>query len=501
MHLFNCLDPVAVKDHDGNIRYVPCGKCDYCRYVRSLSRIDRATNELRKHKYALLLTLTYHDALLPLLSINRDYNYIYFSSHDDCDSFCHTDDGLVYSYKIPSDAEDELYRSIEKKYGGIPVLYKPDVQSFIKRLRASIMYKLCHNNKDLYNEYFKITYVYCGEYGPSSYRPHYHVELMFDAPELLEFCSKNIYSLWSFGNCSQRVINTSTEDSHYCAQYANSINRLPSIYKQKMVAPFYETSRNGTFGFAKISAEEVERVFRSGSSETVVQDMLSGECQSVSTPVYLARKLFPTFSGCSLLSSRDILRLLRLCDECGVTKPKDLEPLLYHLSLDIKNTTSLGLWFQVFLSSHDPSLNSDSPESFDYLKQSLYDRRLLNLARSIFYCNNAYKRLCDVFDEDLSYCVSRTLLYLDNLQKYKLQNQLEFEDEFYSDHPDWLIYLDNTKAPPPLDVMLSTEFGEVYDFIKNSISHSHKNKRKNSYLSTHPEYSYIRKFDDNLSTL
>lgn len=492
MHLFNCLDPVAVKDHDGNTRYVPCGKCDYCRYVRSLGRIDRATNELRKHKYALLVTLSYHDAFLPLVVLNHDYGLMYFRPGDDIDNFSDTPDGQVTDYSVPNVFEKNLYNRISRRYGGVPVLYKPHIQGFLKRLRSRIKYQLAKNDKEKYLKDYKITYSYCGEYGPSTYRPHYHIILMFDSAELYDYIRKSLYSLWEFGTISQRLVNTSEEDAHYTAQYANGINRLPTLYRQKMVAPFYETSRNGSFGFAKISEEEIERIHNTGSCRALVQDMLSGEYKSVSTPLYLANKLFPRFSGFNLLSRNGVIELLRLCQKPFVHSPSDLVPVLLDHCRDHEHY-DISKWYNVFLRGDYMQLLRDVG---DYEQVSRSSRRILSLSKSIYYTYNAYVKLHYWSHADLYFLVDRTFDYLDNVSKQKLNDQFLFEDTFYLEHPDWLVFLDSTSPSPPVDVMMQTEFGTTIDFITKSINHSHKNKRKNEYLAAHPEYKYIKDFDE-----
>lgn len=492
MHLFNCLDPVAVTDHNGDIRYVPCGKCDYCRHVRSLSRTERATNEMRSHKFCLFLTLTYHDALLPLLHIDYDHNLIYFDLNED--SFCGFSDtvsGLCQDYFCPSEKERVLYDRITSMYGGIPVLYYPDVQRFLKRLRIHLFRNYANKDKQLYNEKFKITYSLCGEYGPSTYRPHIHLLLFFDEQTIAERLPKDLRSLWEFGIVTQRFVSIEKEDAHYTAKYANSIARLPSLYQQKMVAPFYRTSKTGSFGFSKISSEEIQNLYRSANATVTVEDMLSGETKSVPVPVYIENKLFPRFSGFDFLGYNDALRLLRLSIEYQGKGLLEFERAV-HFHLETHSHYDISKWYHVFLSGINYGLLCNSESEFEVLNAKR--RRYNNLCRSLYYCGKRYLEVCQCFGVSLNDALLRTHKYFYNKSHLMLKRQFEFEDEFYEDHPEWLFYLE--PYPHSMDVIMSTEFADIVHFVEDNINHSHKNRRKNEFLAAHPEYSYINEFDD-----
>lgn len=115
-------------DHEGpsgNLGFVeiPCGRCIGCRLEYSRQWANRCLLELGYHEQSWFVTLTYDDAHVP----RRYYGA--------------SDSGLA----LPS-----------------LTLCKRDIQLFFKRLRKA--YSGCH-----------IRYFGCGEYGPSTYRPHYHL--------------------------------------------------------------------------------------------------------------------------------------------------------------------------------------------------------------------------------------------------------------------------------------------------------------------------------------
>lgn len=109
---------------------IPCGHCIGCRLKYSRIWADRCMAEASYYDNNIFLTLTYNDRYLPLPLENIDY-----------------DSGEYLGTFSP-----------------VHPLVKRDVQLFIKRLRKALPVQ-------------EIRYFLCGEYGPSTMRPHYHLLL------------------------------------------------------------------------------------------------------------------------------------------------------------------------------------------------------------------------------------------------------------------------------------------------------------------------------------
>lgn len=101
---------------------IPCGKCVGCRMEYSRQWANRCMLELEYHESAYFVTLTYDDYHVP-----RSY------------------------YPDPDTGEAQLSLTLQPD----------DVTLFLKRLRK--------------NTGQEFRYFYCGEYGPSTWRPHYHL--------------------------------------------------------------------------------------------------------------------------------------------------------------------------------------------------------------------------------------------------------------------------------------------------------------------------------------
>jgi hypothetical protein len=97
-------------------------------------------------------------------------------------------------------------------------LVTEDMQKFFKRLRDHLNYRGIKS---------KIRYMYCGEYGEETHRPHYHILLYgyeFKDPKLYNlrngipnYTSKTLDKIWGKGNCM--IGNITVQSAQYVARY------------------------------------------------------------------------------------------------------------------------------------------------------------------------------------------------------------------------------------------------------------------------------------------
>lgn len=113
---------------------VPCGKCHYCKLIKSYDRAKQAWCDSRYFKYQYFITITYDDDNLPM------------------QKFCNSD-GVIER---------------------VPVLNKAEIRHFKEILR----------DRARKRNYQKIEYMLSGEYGEQNGRPHYHMILLTDDPEI-----------------------------------------------------------------------------------------------------------------------------------------------------------------------------------------------------------------------------------------------------------------------------------------------------------------------------
>lgn len=132
---FETQDKLTGKTIKMHPQYIPCGKCLGCRLDYSRDWSNRCIMESSRHEINWFITLTYDDANLT--------------------------NGKVYLNKDLSDEEVPRWVDVEAK-----TLVPMEVTNFIKRLRE--YYSRVKNIEN-------IRYFYCGEYGGTTGRPHYHL--------------------------------------------------------------------------------------------------------------------------------------------------------------------------------------------------------------------------------------------------------------------------------------------------------------------------------------
>lgn len=126
---------------------IPCGKCWACQLNYSAEWATRIMLEAKKSEYNWFITLTYDDDHQPIME------------RITCDGTIWDNDGTWEGS-----------------------LYPDDMKQFIKSLR----------------EYFRrkgiegIKYFYCGEYGETTYRPHYHMILLHCPLDIKEFYDTHV---------------------------------------------------------------------------------------------------------------------------------------------------------------------------------------------------------------------------------------------------------------------------------------------------------------------
>lgn len=252
----DCLNPVKVYNkftHD--VLYVPCGHCYSCLKNKSNRDTALAMNISSNFKYCYFVLLSYEDKFLPLMevvsvdSIDSDRsNYTFRSVDRNMILSCNNkkdrrgnnrvvkDEIFEFTHSMTStEFQDIVVRShghydyarkcvVYPKYEDcdhtLPYCCTSDCQKFLKRLRFHI--------KTKYNE--KICFYAVSEYGPRTYRPHWHLLLFFNSDELSKVISQYISESWSYGysNCEL----SRGGSASYVASYVNSSVCLPSLYLQ-----------------------------------------------------------------------------------------------------------------------------------------------------------------------------------------------------------------------------------------------------------------------------
>lgn len=194
----------------------PCGKCVACRKRWSKDWIVRLNEERNYSVSCHFFTLTYNDYFVPCV---EPYEY---------DVYDHNKDHVC-----------KATASFTPDYPSVLVVRKKDVQLMLKRMR-----------KYYDKQGIKFRYFIISEYGPKTYRPHYHGIIFFDKYVGEVIFHDSLFNCWccpdskmSIGNIETSLITAGR--IQYVAKYATTLTQLPEHLQVKEYKPFMLSSRRG----------------------------------------------------------------------------------------------------------------------------------------------------------------------------------------------------------------------------------------------------------------
>lgn len=298
-----CFNPKYVDNRyrPGHVIQVPCGHCEGCLSHRADSWKQRIQVELSQHRYNFFVTLTYSNDFVPVFHPSTDND----------------------SWKMTDLQRENLYSFLSKHDDSIAdyylVLKYDDIQRFIKRLRKYI-YE-CTSIKSWQK---CLRYFVCGEYGPTTKRPHYHAIFFLDSPELCEevdgqsLFSDFVRKAWQVPSeiePSQRIDIGSIKiervtgsAAQYVAGYVTSFANLSPLLQQSPFKPFCQASRCPPIGSFRFDASQAKKVFIDGNS-FIPNEYGDADKKNVDLFLFrsLADRLFPKCYGFSRLPFQDRL--------------------------------------------------------------------------------------------------------------------------------------------------------------------------------------------------
>lgn len=238
---------------------VSCGHCPSCILRRSAVQTNLLTTYSSQFRYVYFVTLTYAPSFLPVLEVS----VVEACTEDIADVPCVPDidkldagDPNTYLFgfrSVPRTASVKLKQStVERTFKDPEVKFTCPMKS--KEL-LSILGKINHNvpnripyvcNRDLdlflkrLRSYYpdeKLRYYAVSEYGPTSFRPHWHLLLFSNSERFSKTVCENVSQAWSYGRCDVSLSRGFA--ASYVASYVNSFVALPDFYVQmpKVVRP------------------------------------------------------------------------------------------------------------------------------------------------------------------------------------------------------------------------------------------------------------------------
>ena len=312
---------------------VSCGHCPSCILRRSAVQTNLLTTYSAQFRYVYFVTLTYAPCFLPTLEVS----VIETCTDDIADVPCvpnidDLDAGDPNTYlfgfrSVPRSASVKLKSStVERTFKDPEIRFsypmKPkDLLSILGKINHNVPNRIpyvCNRDLDLFlkrlRSYYpdeKLRYYAVSEYGPTSFRPHWHLLLFSNSERFSKTVCENVSKAWSYGRCDASLSRGFA--APYVASYVNSFVALPDFYTQmpKVVRPksFHSIGFTESNLFPrKVRIAEVDeitdkcldgvRVERDGYFRTIKP-----------TWPYLLR-LFPRFSDAIRKSPSSIYQLL-----------------------------------------------------------------------------------------------------------------------------------------------------------------------------------------------
>lgn len=252
-----CLNPI----HIGN-RYFPCGRCNACLLAKSNKNRYNLTLELSNPSTkCCFILLTYNKESLPLVRISkRDFDSMFLKNpinkphYEKRNFFARLSYDKQLSKITNLSARKEFISAYTVQSGNslptlqqsgynnpadpacyfmLPRLVYAHVSSFIKRLRIKVFREVGETD---------IRFAACGEYGPTGFRPHYHVIVICQSETARQSVMRNYRSCWFYGFSNAKLYTKCKNSADYVANYVTCSPLLPKLYSYKPFKPFFRAS-------------------------------------------------------------------------------------------------------------------------------------------------------------------------------------------------------------------------------------------------------------------
>ena len=287
-----CEHPRFITNKYTNERlYVACGHCRYCRDKKGLVHRSRLDAEVKQHPIGCVFwTGTYDNEHLPVIRKYDCGKYWRLEGwKDKITMFVHKDNDLFFP--IPTDIKGR--RCFDDESICMAYASHTDIDKFLKRLRDYIFrymmpkdvrefyrsdrkkwtfeqYKKFDNYKKLYNEKYQIRFFITSEYGPRTWRPHFHGLFFTEDKKVLSHLPFFISETWKYGDKvrARTKVCRNGCNTGYLTTYLNSSVDYPKVLGFRPFKVFQKYSRRPLLGTFKESAEAISAFIRCGVSES-----------------------------------------------------------------------------------------------------------------------------------------------------------------------------------------------------------------------------------------
>ena len=409
-----CLHPTYII-RDGVRVCVPCGHCAACISAKA-AKFQNVVEMQGSNTYNTFVFLSYSNKYVPLCDVIKDdLDDEYYVRHRKAwrpyrlkkYSSIYVNDNFFYEEKreIPK----QCYQIERFGSKGIAVLSRYDFKNFLKRVREGLS-RAGLNSQNL-------QYSGIGEYGPTTFRPHYHIFFTSRDPRIIAFIQDNLSTLWKLGASDSGPSRGFT--AKYISQYISCLSHLPNFLQHPSLKPFVSHSNAIAKGycsemFANNEVLEFEKCREMLSSSCELHARNSFNSSYIHT-IYPRCFCFDVFNDSDVIKVYSIYPLVRNWYSRDVPLTKIAEDLVRSYCLNIYLSHEITYFMECMQCPKFGDVPSNSPFFTDYLKP--YFSRVYNtlLASRAVYRQS---RLIGCSIED--YCISMMRFYVE-YDQYKLQ--------------------------------------------------------------------------------
>ena len=498
MHLSSCEHPVRVYNkYIDDYVWTDCRKCNTCLNKRAFKWIKKLEQEKKCWQYCFMIFLSYSDKWIPRYLLNG-CELVEAQPRFSIKDNYHVIDLESSFFKNLDEADKEYFITLINSERGLNHASVIDIQKFKKRFN-----KHCHDNYTHQYQNFRSFIV--AEYGPTTFRGHYHGIFFFNSSEIAQNFEKILHEVWQFGDCSASEVR-SNKGIEYVAQYVNCTTHLPACYAHPALKPFSLYSKQPPLGSLFESTTEIREIFRSGSCRRVeFVKTKTGDIEPSIVPLLpsLEHRLFPKCPQYCNISSSLRMQLYGCAiqessEPCHNGYEKEYETFEEFANDLINKYTVPDYKFDIFYVSQLPSnlqdyFISDSPIDSENELFSLYKNITNDFSPDSYSCLlNLYrmsKRVlaqCRSFNCTLDYYVSRIELHYDLKDKLNIRDMYRFQ-EAYKGNPDDLqfMYPEHVYQTQPNSCLEDCEeFAKMKAQSAYIREESTKTMKKNAYLES-----------------
>lgn len=312
---------------------VSCGSCPSCILRRSGIQTNLLTTYSTQFRYVYFVTLTYAPSFLPTLEVEvvetctddiADVSVVPdINDLDPSDPnryiFGFRSVSRSASVKLKKSTIERTFKDPEVKFS-FPMTSR-DFLSILGRVKHNVPNRIpyiCNRDLDLFlkrlRSYYpdeKLRYYAVSEYGPTSYRPHWHLLLFSNSERFSQTVLENVSKAWSYGRCDASLSRGFA--APYVASYVNSFVALPSFYTEmpRLLRPksFHSIGFTESNLFPrKVRIAEIDEVADKCLSGVRVER--DGYFRTIKPSWPYILRLFPRFSDAIRKSSSSIYQLL-----------------------------------------------------------------------------------------------------------------------------------------------------------------------------------------------